>query len=112
MIEPTLMFGIITAGGTLVTIAVVVWNNGKRMGTLTGQITALQADVTRQNGNTDTLFKQVGDKVSKPDCDRTHDGLIRTISEINTHLLELHTQREQSEIRILSAIQALGRRAP
>lgn len=95
--DTTLIFGIITAAGTFITIAVIIWNDGKTKGEIKQQITALQKDVIRQNGDGSQLSEKVERKVEKDDCIRIHDQL--TIS-----ITELLSERQQSEERIITAI--------
>lgn len=90
--EISLIFGVITAAGTIVTILVVIWNDGKTKGEIKQQITALQKDVIRQNGDGSYLSKKIERKVDKDDCIRLH--------------AELTTDRQQSEDRIISAIKS------
>lgn len=103
-LEPSLIFGIITAAGTFITIFVVIWNDGKTKGEIRQQITALQADVTRQNGNGSHLSDKVERMVEKDDCIRIHSDLTTSISEINGRFTNLSSERQQSEDRILTAI--------
>jgi len=104
MIEPSLIFGTITATGTFITIAVIVWNDGRTKGQIKQQIIALQADVTRQNINDSALSDKIAHTVDKADCIRAHDDLNTTISGVNERLNTYLSERQQSEDRILAAI--------
>lgn len=95
--DTTLIFGIITAAGTFITIFVIIWNDGKTKGEIKEQIVALQKDVIRQNGDGSQLSEKVELKVDKDDCIRVHADLTTYISEINSG-------RQQSEERIITAI--------
>jgi len=103
-LEPSLIFGIITAAGTISTILVVIWNNGRNRGEIKQQITALQADVIRQNGTDSHLLEKVEHKVEKNDCIRVHAELATQITGVHTRIDDLYTQRQQSEDRIITAI--------
>ena len=102
--EPSLIFGIFTAAGTVITILVVIWNDGKTKGEIKQQITALQANVIRQNGDGSQLSEKVERKVEKDDCIRVHANLDTSITEISGRFTELLNERQQSEDRILAAI--------
>lgn len=103
--EPSLIFGIITATGTVITIAVIIWNDGKTKGEIKQQITALKADVLRQNGNGSLLSEKVNGKVEKDDCVRIHAELATQITGIHVRIDDLYAQRQESENRILTAIE-------
>lgn len=106
--EPSIIFGTITAAGTIVTILVVIWNDGRTKGEIKQQITALQKDVLRQNGNGSDLAGKVEhiiiNKVEKGDCNHLHTELSNQITCVHGRIDDLYTQRQESENRILTAI--------
>jgi len=104
-LEPSLIFGIITAAGTVITILVIIWNDGKTKGEIKQQIVNLQKDVIRQNGDGSELSEKVENKVEKDDCIRLHTDLNTSISGMNNRFTELLKQRSESEDRIITAIE-------
>jgi len=83
-LEPSMIFGIITAAGTACTILVIIWNDGKTKGEIRQQIIALQKDVLRQNG--------------------TDASIIKSIEKINGRFTDIVLDSQSSEERILAAI--------
>ncbi len=103
-VDSSLIFGVITAAGTISTILIVIWNDGKTKGEIKQQITALQKDVIRQNGNGSHLSEKVELKVDRDDCIRVQAELSAQITGVHGRIDDLYSQRQESEDRILAAI--------